>query len=87
MKKKKGFVLFYQDITLKDVAVVGGKNASLGEMMSILSKKGVRVPDGFALTSYAFWYFVEKNNLYDKLKKIFDEQSFLFCYRPFHSFF
>jgi pyruvate,water dikinase len=42
------------DIRLGDVALVGGKNASLGELYSTLSKQGVRVPNGFALTAEAY---------------------------------
>ena len=64
-------ILWFKDITNKDVPLVGGKNASLGEMFSKLSVKGVPVPDGFALTSSAFWYFLKENKIYDQLKEIF----------------
>jgi len=52
---------------MNDVPVVGGKNASLGEMLSSLSSKGIRVPDGFATTAEAFRYFLAFNELPDKL--------------------
>lgn len=51
-----------------DVASVGGKNASLGEMLSKLTHFGIRVPDGFALTAAAYRFFLEKNHLTVKLK-------------------
>jgi len=62
------YILQFKDISIKDVPLVGGKNASLGEMFSKLSDKGIRVPDGFALTSESYWHFIEKNNLKDKIK-------------------
>ena len=48
------YVRWFSDIRLGDVALVGGKNASLGELYSTLSKRGVRVPNGFALTAGAY---------------------------------
>lgn len=47
-------IRWFRDIWLDDVAVVGGKNASLGELYSVLSEQGVRVPNGFALTADAY---------------------------------
>ncbi len=67
---KKNFVLFFEELGIKDVPSVGGKNASLGEMFSNLSKKGVRIPDGFATTAEAYNYFFEANDLKKKIKKI-----------------
>jgi len=89
--KSKKFILWFREISAKDVPLVGGKNASLGEMISKLTKKGihpvksrkagavkpqfnrVNIPDGFATTSYAFWYFLKKNNLLPRLKEIFEK--------------
>jgi len=68
---KEEFILPFKEITKKDVSLVGGKNASLGEMISQLSKKGVNVPDGFALTTQAYWHFVKENHLDKKLREIF----------------
>jgi len=70
-KKAKKYILWFKEISARDVLLVGGKNASLGEMIKELSKKGVQIPDGFATTSYAYWYFLKKNNLLLKLKEIF----------------
>jgi len=105
-EKSKKFILWFKEISVKDVSLVGGKNASLGEMYNQLSKKGihpvkppvksfagskrkskilfnrgippkaelfnrVNIPDGFALTTKAYWHFVRKNKLDKKLKEIF----------------
>jgi pyruvate,water dikinase len=56
-------VVWFEDVRRSDVARVGGKNASLGEMIANLSKTGVRVPPGFATTAEAYWQFVETNKL------------------------
>ena len=69
--KSKKIILWFKDIKYKDVPLVGGKNASLGEMYNQLSGKGINVPNGFALTSEAYWYFLKENKLEKKLKKIF----------------
>lgn len=68
MKKN---IIWFKDISSKDVPLVGGKNASLGEMFSKLSKSGVNVPDGFALTTNAYWRYMEGNKIKDKLENIF----------------
>ncbi len=71
MPKSKKLALWLKDISNKDTKLVGGKNASLGEMFSKLSKKGINIPDGFALTSSAYWYFLKENGIDKKLKEIF----------------
>jgi pyruvate,water dikinase len=57
------FVKNFNEIHISDVGAVGGKNASLGEMLSGLSSEGIKVPEGFATTSDAFWYFIDSNKL------------------------
>jgi pyruvate,water dikinase len=57
------YIAWYQDLGIKDLALVGGKNASLGEMVSSLKGEEIKVPDGFATTSDAYWEFVEFNKL------------------------
>ncbi|MFD0508201.1 PEP/pyruvate-binding domain-containing protein [Streptomyces chiangmaiensis] len=52
-----------EDFSMADTAVVGGKNASLGEMIRNLSPRGVLIPSGFATTAQAYWYFLAANNL------------------------
>ncbi len=57
------YILPFKDLTMADVPRVGGKNASLGEMVANLGKKGVPVPDGFALSVDAYWAFVDASDL------------------------
>ena len=57
------YIKWFKDIRLKDISVVGGKNASLGEMYSLLSKRGIRVPNGFAVTADGYRFFLQSNNL------------------------
>ena len=65
-------VLWYQDLGMGDVDRVGGKNASLGEMISNLENLGVQVPGGFATTSFAFNEFLEQSGLNDKIYALLD---------------
>ena len=62
------YVIPFEKLRNTDVALVGGKNASLGEMISQLDAKGVRVPTGFATTSGAFNDFLKHSELEDKIK-------------------
>jgi len=62
------YVRMFSDLGSKDLASVGGKNASLGEMIRALQDKGVRVPDGFATTAEAYWDFIRHNDLEDRIK-------------------
>ncbi len=69
MKKGK-FILWFNQIGIKDVPRVGGKNASLGEMYSKLTKKGVPIPNGFAVTAQAYDYFVTSTGVKKEIRKI-----------------
>jgi pyruvate,water dikinase len=66
------YVLWYQELGMDDVNRVGGKNASLGEMISNLSNAGVQVPGGFATTAYAFNLFLEKSGVEAKIYDLLD---------------
>lgn len=61
------FIKRFSETGVADVAIVGGKNASLGELYTQLRGKGIQVPDGFATTATAFWYFIDSNGLRNKL--------------------
>jgi pyruvate,water dikinase len=77
-KKSQKFILWFKEISAKEVPLVGGKNASLGEMFSKLTKKGINIPDGFALTTNFYWKFLKANGLDKTLKgflKEFNPQS------------
>jgi pyruvate,water dikinase len=65
-------ILPFSKIRNTDVALVGGKNASLGEMFSILAPAGIRVPDGFALTAEAYREFLATNGLAPQLQQCLD---------------
>ncbi|MFH0820911.1 MAG: PEP/pyruvate-binding domain-containing protein, partial [Candidatus Peregrinibacteria bacterium] len=68
-KRRRALVLWFNELGIKDVPLVGGKNASLGEMVRLLKSKGVRVPDGFAITAYAYHYMLEKAGLKDDIRR------------------
>ncbi|MBD3252499.1 phosphoenolpyruvate synthase [Candidatus Pacearchaeota archaeon] len=76
MEKNKKFILRFDELSINDVPLVGGKNASLGEMYRQLKSRGVRVPNGFAVTAYAYEYFIEKAGVKDKIKKILEKLNF-----------
>ncbi len=63
-------ILWFSEIGIKDVPSVGGKNASLGEMINTLVSKGVNVPDGFATTAEAYFYFLENTGLLKRIEEI-----------------
>lgn len=63
MTKDTSPIIWLEKLGRGDVARVGGKNASLGEMVSNLAEEGVRVPPGFATTADAYWRYVEANGL------------------------
>ena len=67
-------ILWLQDLRLTDLAQVGGKNSSLGEMIGNLAKLGVSVPGGYATTADAFKDFIAHNNLH---QRIFDRLATL----------
>ena len=60
-------ILWFQELGIKDVPLVGGKNASLGEMYNNLTSKGVNLANGFAITAAAYFYFLKSNNLTEKI--------------------
>ena len=69
--KETAFVLWFEDVGIQDIAMVGGKNASLGEMIRQLTPKGINVPTGFATTAYAYRYFIEQAGLEKQLRQLF----------------
>ena len=73
MSKKNKFVLWFDELGIEDVPYVGGKNASLGEMYRNLTKKGVRIPNGFAVTAYAYDYLVKKAGIKKHIRKILSD--------------
>ncbi|MFH1162368.1 MAG: phosphoenolpyruvate synthase [Candidatus Jorgensenbacteria bacterium] len=66
----KPFIIWFKDIRLKDVPKVGGKTAGIGEMYSNLTKRGISVPDGFAITAGAYRYFLKETGLDREIKTL-----------------
>jgi len=72
MTEGKQYIRRFETINNDDVAAVGGKNASLGEMISALKAEGIRVPDGFAITAGAYRSFLAENGLVEKISDRLD---------------
>ena len=66
------WVKWFSEVGIHDVPLVGGKNASLGEMLRTLGEVGVRVPDGFAVTAEAYRYYLREAGLEDKIRALLD---------------
>ena len=74
------YIKKFSDIGINNIAEVGGKNASLGEMFNQLIPKGINIPDGFAVTANAYQYFIEYNQLQEPLQALMndlDKKTFL----------
>jgi len=72
-QKKNEFVRLLGELNHEDTSQVGGKNASLGEMIGALANRGIQVPDGFATTAKAYRKFVEVNKLKETIEKFLDQ--------------
>lgn len=66
------FIRFFDQIRIQDIPLVGGKNASLGEMYQALNPAGIPVPNGFAITAEAYRYLITENQLWPKLHELLD---------------
>ena len=70
LNKEQAFILWLEEVNMRDISLVGGKNASLGEMIQQLAPKGINIPGGFAITAFAYSYFIEHSGLATKLRQI-----------------
>lgn len=70
MDQNPVYIRWFKDIKIEDVPLVGGKNASLGEMYRELTGMGVKIPNGFAVTAEAYWYLVQSSGILDGLKDV-----------------
>ena len=77
MEREKNFVLWFNEIGMDDVPLVGGKNASLGEMYRNLVSEGVNVPGGFAVTAYAYRYLIEQTGIGSSLTELLSDHHVL----------
>ena len=71
--KRSEFIRWFDEIGIDDIPTVGGKNASLGEMCRELKGKGVKVPNGFAITAEAYRYVLREASLDEKIKEILSD--------------
>lgn len=67
------YIKWFDELGIKDVDLVGGKNASLGEMYQKLTKEGIRIPNGFAITADAYRTILDGNGAWEKLHAQLDE--------------
>ncbi|MDB9516114.1 phosphoenolpyruvate synthase [Roseofilum reptotaenium CS-1145] len=68
--KENAFILWFDQVGLEDIRLVGGKNASLGELIRQLTPKGINVPQGFAITAHAYRYFISSAGLEPQLREL-----------------
>ncbi|HEX7444924.1 MAG TPA: phosphoenolpyruvate synthase [Methanothrix sp.] len=68
MAQESKFILWFDQVRIEDIPLVGGKNASLGEMYQELTAQGVKIPNGFATTSEAYWHLLEAAGILEPLK-------------------
>ena len=73
MSESQQYIRFFKELTIDDVPLVGGKNASLGEMYRELTPQGVRVPNGFAITAEAYRYVLTEAGAWDALHDALDD--------------
>ncbi|MCS6979496.1 MAG: phosphoenolpyruvate synthase [Flavobacteriales bacterium] len=74
--QNKVFTIPLGEVGLEDLEMVGGKNASLGEMTQHLDELGLRIPDGFVVTAQAYWYFLEANNLLEPIQEALKDLNY-----------
>ena len=67
------YIHYFKNITIDDIPLVGGKNASLGEMYCQLTSQGVKIPNGFAVSAQAYRYILDHNNAWDALHDALDD--------------
>jgi pyruvate,water dikinase len=69
MSQSAKYVRWFKDLQIEDVPVVGGKNASLGEMYRELTGKGIKIPNGFAITAEAYWHVIKSAGILDPIEE------------------
>jgi pyruvate, water dikinase len=73
MALQKRYIRWFNDLTIDDIPLVGGKNASLGEMYRELIPQGINIPNGFAVTAEGYRYMLDEANAWDDLHKALDD--------------
>ena len=69
------YIIDLSEVQLSDLKLVGGKNASLGEMIQNLNKSGVNIPGGFAINVHAYWEFIIHNKLDTKIRSLIKKMN------------
>jgi pyruvate,water dikinase len=64
------YIRWFEEVGIKDIPLVGGKNASLGELYRELAPRGIKVPNGFAITADAYWELLRSANLFNHIKEL-----------------
>jgi pyruvate,water dikinase len=67
------YIRWFEEIGIDDIPLVGGKNASLGEMIRELAARGIKVPNGFAITAEAYWYLLRASEIEQRIKQILSD--------------
>lgn len=73
MANTETYIRWFETLCIEDIPLVGGKNASLGEMYRELTPQGVKIPNGFAITANAYRYILDQANAWDTLHEALDE--------------
>lgn len=73
MSSTRNYIRRFDELTINDIPLVGGKNASLGEMYQSLTAQGILIPNGFAITAEAYCYVLDNANAWDALHKALDD--------------
>jgi pyruvate, water dikinase len=68
--ERRAHIRWFEEIGIDDIPLVGGKNASLGEMIRELEPRGIKVPNGFAITAEAYWYLLRASEIEQRIKEI-----------------
>ena len=73
MSEQANYIRWFNELTIDDVPLVGGKNASLGEMYRELTPQGIQIPNGFAVTAEGYRYLLDQANAWEPLHQALDE--------------
>ena len=73
MAQEKRYIRWFNELTIDDIPLVGGKNASLGEMVRELVPQGINIPNGFAITAEAYRYMLDEAHAWDELHNALDD--------------
>lgn len=73
MDKNNDPIIWFNDLGIEDVPIAGGKNTALGEMYRNLTPRGIKVPNGFAITASAYRLFLKESGIEEKLEKILSD--------------